>query len=77
MRYLTRREYDRLLAAASPMMRSIIALAVNIGMRRSELLGLTWSQIDLDRREITLVVTKSGKPRVIPLTHEVLAVLNR
>jgi integrase len=44
-------------------------------MRRGELLNLTWTQIDLDRREITLIVTKNGKPRVIPLTHEAIAVL--
>jgi len=75
MRYLTRDEYERLLASASPMMRSIIALAVNTGLRRSELLNLTWTQIDLNRHEIALMVTKSGKPRVIPLTREAIAVL--
>jgi integrase/recombinase XerD len=37
-------------------------------MRSEELLSLQWNQINLERREITLHKTKSGLPRVIPLS---------
>jgi integrase len=44
-------------------------------MRRGEMLSLRWSQIDFQRGRITLLKTKNGEIRVVPLTgkaHELL-----
>jgi len=44
-------------------------------MRRGEILGLRWSQVDLAARTIKLSQTKSGKPRVIPINAFLLDIL--
>lgn len=49
-------------------------MAVQTGMRLEELLGLRWDQIDLQRREVRLVVTKTNRPRVVPLSDKAVAV---
>ena len=67
-RFLSRAEYDRLLGAASARLARAIVLAVETGLRRGELFGLTVGRIDLKRREIVLDQTKSGAPRRVPLS---------
>jgi integrase len=52
-----------------------VRLALATGMRRSELLSLTWVQVDFDRGIIALLRTKNGFPRQVPLTEEALDVL--
>ena len=49
-------------------------MAVQTGMRSEELLGLRWDQVDLGRREVRLVVTKTNRPRVVPLSDRAVAV---
>jgi len=73
-RFLARTEYRRLLSAAEPHLKPIIEVAVETGLRQGELLGLRWGQVDLDRREIRLVETKSKQPRVVPLSDRAVAV---
>jgi integrase len=48
-------------------------IALNTGMRPSEQYGLTWDKIDLDRRQITILRSKTGKARYIPLNTTALA----
>jgi integrase len=66
-RFLTQAEYETLLANATEHLRPAITLAVETGLRKEELFGLTVSAIDLGRREIRLDQTKSGVPRRVPL----------
>lgn len=42
-------------------------IALNTGMRASEQFGLKWSQVDLERKILTLPKTKNGSVRHIPL----------
>ena len=49
-------------------------MAVQTGMRLEELLGLRWEQVNLERREVRLVVTKTNRPRVVPLSDRAVAV---
>lgn len=68
-RYLTEREEAALLAQASPAVRDAITLAIDTGLRLSELFGLQWPQIDFARGIIaTTTKTKSGRARHVPLT---------
>lgn len=71
-RFLTQAEFDRLLAAASLSLRPAIVLAVETGMRREELFGLTITAIDLNRREVHLERTKTGSPRRVPLSDNAI-----
>lgn len=77
LRWLTRDEYAQLLDHAEGHLRSVIILAINTGMRRGELFSLTWNQVDLTHRMITLDAkqTKSGKGRAIPINAAALAEL--
>lgn len=54
-------------------------LALNTGLRRGELTGLTWADINLERRTLTVRATsaKSGKARHIPLNDTARDVLTR
>jgi len=71
LRFLTREEFARLHDAAAPHLRPMLRLAVGTGMRLEELLSLRWSQIDQRRGEIMLTETKSGAPRVVPMSAQV------
>jgi integrase len=61
-------------------LRPLIALAIETGMRRGELLSIRWKDVDLTAPTIRILKTKNGHPRTIPLTPkavEVLASLDR
>ena len=58
-----------------PLLRSIIQFAIQTGMRRGEIMGLTWADIDLPYRKAYLHQTKNGEPRQVPLTSHAIAVL--
>ena len=45
----------------------ITVLALSTGMRQSEIMSLTWEQVDQDRGTITLYKTKNDEIRVVPL----------
>src|SRR5262249_39634672 len=65
-------ELERLLAACETRgqrwLASVIELAVETGMRRSELLSMRWDDVDLERRTVLLRHTKNGRPRTVPLS---------
>ena len=58
-----------------PLLHSIIQFAIQTGMRRGEIMGLTWADIDLPNRKVYLHQTKNGEPRQVPLTRQAIAVL--
>jgi integrase len=52
-----------------------MALAAFTGMRRGELLGLRWMDVDLAGRRVYLRETKNGSLRVVPLNELAFMVL--
>ena len=72
-------EYIALERAASqtknPYLWPIVILAIETGMRRSELLGLTRDDIDLKSRTAYLPDTKNGSSRTVPLSSKAVAVI--
>lgn len=52
-----------------------VLVALSTGLRRGELYGLRWRDIDLDPRWAVLPKTKNGDPRGIPLTEKVVVLL--
>ncbi len=48
-------------------------VALGTGMRKGEQYGLRWSDIDFDRRVITLRDTKNGSSRTIPMIDDVVS----
>jgi len=59
-------------------LKPLVLLAMNTGMRRGELLGLAWQDIDLAEGLVTVQASKakSGKRRHIPLSDEAAWVLH-
>lgn len=57
------------------LLHSIIQFALQTGMRRGEIMGLTWADIDLLNRKAYLHQTKNGEPRQVPLTRQAMTVL--
>ena len=75
-RFLTRAEFAALKRAA-PDFKPMLLLAVETGMRREELLGLTVRAIDLERREIHLDKTKTNAPRRVPLVDTAVVTVEK
>jgi integrase len=53
----------------------LVKLALETAMRRSELLGLRWEHIDLQKRTIFLQLTKNGTSRTVPLSSQAIKIL--
>lgn len=68
-RILTLDEEAKLLNLSNPSLKPIIITALNTGMRKSEILTLKWTNVDLENNLITLehTNTKSKKIRRIPI----------
>lgn len=78
-RRLQEDEEQRLLAtcrkARNTWLVHFVALVIETGMRCSELLGLQWPNLNLDRRIAFLPVTKNGESRGVPLTSRAVEIL--
>jgi integrase len=72
-RVLIREEYDRLIAECPPHIEPVVKLAYLTGMRRGEILRLTWDQVDLREGFINLPPGAKNKPgRPVPLEPELV-----
>lgn len=79
--FFSEQDFKKLLDAVdNRMIKDIILLAVNTGMRREELLSLRWEQVNFKDRVLILNnrthITKSNKIRPIPLNLISLQILN-
>jgi integrase len=68
-------EEARILAAAAPVFRQAIVIALETAMRRGELAALCWSDVDLARAVARVREAKSGEPRDVPLSPRALEAL--
>ncbi len=77
LRYLSREESQKLLEHCTEQIRPIVITALLTGMRRGEILGLKWEDVNPGQGIIALKHTKSGKTRYIPISSELMKVLDR
>lgn len=75
LRYLSRDEMERLLKASHPRLYPVLVCALLTGMRRGEILGLTWENVSLEQDVLYILVSKSGKPRELPIPGKLRDVL--
>jgi integrase len=54
---------------------SMVVLALETACRQSEIVSLTWSEIDLGRSVMERKDSKNGEGRIVPLTKKALSVL--
>lgn len=58
-------------------LKEIILFALNTGMRQDEILSLAWSEVDLLRRTVTVLKSKNGEKRTIPLNQKMTDLLKK
>lgn len=75
LRFLSKEECQSLVDACHPHLKPIVITALNTGMRKGEILGLKWAQVDLRHGFILLGITKSGERREIPINSTLRATL--
>lgn len=79
LRWLTRKEWERLKKALPPYLRQIARFALATGLRENNILQLEWSQVDLERRVAWVHPdqAKAGSAIGVPLNDEAMAVLRQ
>lgn len=79
VRFLDNAERERLLqvcrGSKNPYLYIVVVLALSTGMRQGEIMNLTWTAIDFEKRRIILTETKNGERRVVPLVGHALELL--
>jgi integrase len=76
-RILSPDEFKALMAHAEGHTRNLIAIGYYTGMRKGEILSLTWGKVDLKNRIIKLEAgdTKDREARTIPICNELFKIL--
>lgn len=69
-------EITKILAATeSSELRTVVTIALETGMRRSELASLSWEEINLPSQTAHLPKTKTDVPRTVPLSQAAIEAL--
>ena len=76
IRYLTEEEAQRLIQNSGKH-RLLILMALFTGMRKSEILNLTWQDIDFNAKIIHIEKTKNGERRSVPISDLLLEELQK
>lgn len=69
LRFLEKEEINKLLDNCCGHLKPIVIVALNTGMRKSEILGLKWHDVDFKRNIIHLYDTKNGEKREVPMNE--------
>lgn len=75
IKYLTNEEIKTILKNSNEEFKKIILFLLYTGLRLSEFVNLKWSDIDFNKKIITIQKTKSYKVRYIPLSDVVEKIL--
>ena len=75
VRYLLPEEIRKLLSNCSDILKPSVTVALHAGARLGEVLGLVWGQVSIEQGFITLLDTKNGDRRDIPMNETVKALL--
>jgi integrase len=78
-RYLSEEELPRLLAecqrSLNPHLHTIVQLGILTGARKNELRTLTWKQVDLKKKRVTVHKTKNDDVKVLHLSAPAVALI--
>lgn len=76
-RWLTMEEEARLLKGCAPWLQDLVTFALHTGMRMGEILELSWRGVDFTRRTVTVLRSKNGERRTLPVNETVLTMLRQ
>ena len=81
-RTLTNEELQRLFKGCTPRVKNgniwilpMVKFALASAMRRGEMLGLHWNEVDFQKRTAHIPLTKNGTSRTVPLSTEAIEIL--
>lgn len=81
-RILTEKELARFYEALTPRVKNanhwilpLTQFALATAMRRGEILGLRWGDVDLDKQTAHIPMTKNGDSRTVPLSSQAIEIL--
>ena len=79
MHILTQEEFSKLYDYCAPHLKPIVLTAYYTGMRRGEIIKLTWDRVDLNKGFVRLTagMTKTSDARAVPLHPKVLSMLRQ
>ncbi len=77
-RYLSEEEEEALLNVCTPYLKRVVLFALHTGMRKGEILGLRWGDVDFHNAVAIVPASrsKSKRDRCIPLNSVAMSVLN-
>ena len=75
VRYLELEQIPKLMEACPPWLRPIVLIDMHTGMRRSEIVNLQRSNIDIQNRLIILEKTKNNERKTLPMNNTVFEVI--
>ncbi|MGR3221031.1 MAG: tyrosine-type recombinase/integrase [Candidatus Anammoxibacter sp.] len=71
VRYLSEDEEKRLMTSLPEWLKPIVTIAMETGLRLSNITNLQWSQVNIFSKMIILETTKNGEPHSVPMTENV------
>mgnify|MGYP005845774599 CR=1 FL=1 len=72
VRYLTEEEETALMREIPEDYRPLVTVALHTGLRRGELFGLRWEDVDFRTKVITVPRAKNGEARYVPMNEVVM-----
>ena len=68
--FFEQEQYESVLSKLPDYLQGVLTIGYWTGMRKAEILGLTWDKVDLFNRLVFLERTKNGEDRTLPLNEE-------
>jgi integrase len=75
LRFLTKEESRRLVEGCGNVLRPIVVFALHTGMRRGEILGLRWQDMDWDNKTLWIGEGKGGRGEYVPIDEKTISEL--
>jgi len=73
--FFEQEQYEAVLAKLPGYLKGVLTLGYWTGMRKAEMLGLSWDKVDLFNRLVFLERTKNGEDRTLPLNDELFKMM--
>jgi len=74
-RTLGEEDEQSLLDSTPPYLRELILFAINTGLRSSDLFNLTWEEVDIEEKRLSLIMGKTRHRLEVPLNEAALIIL--
>jgi len=69
LRFLEEGEIVKLISCCSSKLKAVVSVALSTGMRKGEIANLKWRDVNFEKGFLTLVRTKNGEKRYVPINN--------